>query len=212
MLKIRRSRWNSHTWERRSLYWDGALSPYDVLSFLYITRTSSIQIRHYHIIGINTGTPQTATTRRITPDSHFMGPMWGPPGADRTHVGPMLAPWTLLTGTLYMVTVTVDIPTVLHPFFMSSTLITPLRSPSVSIRLKIWRKTISELLKVGHVGLARSLLQCFCFQYLRQRRWPMKPSCLTMARTAAPAPGPSSMKTFMMTLSPNPVNWHRRGQ
>ena len=30
----------------------------------------------------------------------FMGPTWGPSGADRTQVGPMLAPWTLLSGTL----------------------------------------------------------------------------------------------------------------
>ena len=29
-----------------------------------------------------------------------MWPIWGPPGADRTQVGPMLAPWTLLSGTL----------------------------------------------------------------------------------------------------------------
>ena len=28
-----------------------------------------------------------------------MGPTWGPPGADRTKVGPMLAPWPLLSGT-----------------------------------------------------------------------------------------------------------------
>ena len=28
----------------------------------------------------------------------FMGPTRGPPGADRTQVGPMLAPWTLLSG------------------------------------------------------------------------------------------------------------------
>ena len=28
----------------------------------------------------------------------FMGPAWGPPGANRTQVGPMLAPWTLLSG------------------------------------------------------------------------------------------------------------------
>ena len=28
----------------------------------------------------------------------FMGPTWGPPGDDRTQVGPMLAPWTLLSG------------------------------------------------------------------------------------------------------------------
>ena len=27
----------------------------------------------------------------------FMGPTWGPSGADRTHVGPMLAPWTLVS-------------------------------------------------------------------------------------------------------------------
>ena len=28
----------------------------------------------------------------------FMGPIWGPLGADRTQVGPMLAAWTLLSG------------------------------------------------------------------------------------------------------------------
>ena len=28
-----------------------------------------------------------------------MGPTWGPPGADRTQMGPMLAPWTMLSGT-----------------------------------------------------------------------------------------------------------------
>ena len=30
-----------------------------------------------------------------------MGPTWGPSEADRTQVGPMLAPWTLLSGTRY---------------------------------------------------------------------------------------------------------------
>ena len=29
-----------------------------------------------------------------------MGPTWGPPGADRTQVGPMLTTWTLLSGWL----------------------------------------------------------------------------------------------------------------
>ena len=29
-----------------------------------------------------------------------MGPSWGPSGADRTQMGPMLAPWTLLSRTL----------------------------------------------------------------------------------------------------------------
>ena len=30
--------------------------------------------------------------------TRFMGPIWGSPGADRTQVGPVLAPWTLLSG------------------------------------------------------------------------------------------------------------------
>ena len=30
--------------------------------------------------------------------ARFMGTTWGPPGDDRTQVGPMLAPWTLLSG------------------------------------------------------------------------------------------------------------------
>ena len=35
--------------------------------------------------------------------ARFMRPTWGPPGADRTQVGPMLAPWTLLSGMAYIV-------------------------------------------------------------------------------------------------------------
>ena len=30
--------------------------------------------------------------------ARFMGRTWGPPGANRTQMGPMLAPWTLLSG------------------------------------------------------------------------------------------------------------------
>ena len=32
------------------------------------------------------------------PDSKFTGPTWVPSDADRTQVGPMLTPWTLLSG------------------------------------------------------------------------------------------------------------------
>ena len=32
-----------------------------------------------------------------------MGPTWGPSGAYRTQVGPMLAPWTLLSGAIWRV-------------------------------------------------------------------------------------------------------------
>ena len=31
----------------------------------------------------------------------FMGPTWGPPGSCRPQMGPMLAPWTLLSGRLH---------------------------------------------------------------------------------------------------------------
>ena len=34
--------------------------------------------------------------------ARFMGPTWGPSGADRTQVGPMLAPRTLLSGWMYL--------------------------------------------------------------------------------------------------------------
>ena len=37
-------------------------------------------------------------TRARTLIASFMGPTWGPPGADRTQVGPMWAPWKLLSG------------------------------------------------------------------------------------------------------------------
>ena len=40
------------------------------------------------------------TQMEYTPIARFMGPIWGPSGADRTQVGPMLAPWTLLSGYL----------------------------------------------------------------------------------------------------------------
>ena len=36
--------------------------------------------------------------------ARFMGPTWGPSGADRTHVGPMLAPLTLLSGSSIQLT------------------------------------------------------------------------------------------------------------
>ena len=33
--------------------------------------------------------------------ARFMGPTWGPSGAARTQMGPMLAPWTLLSGVVW---------------------------------------------------------------------------------------------------------------
>ena len=33
--------------------------------------------------------------------ARFMGPTWGPSGANRTQVGPKLSPWILLSGIIY---------------------------------------------------------------------------------------------------------------
>ena len=40
--------------------------------------------------------------RPMTLLARFMGPTWGPSGAGRTQVGPMLAPWTLLSWELIL--------------------------------------------------------------------------------------------------------------
>ena len=44
-----------------------------------------------HVFPLYIMTPYTLIAK-------FIGPMCGPPGADMTQVGPMLAPWTLLSG------------------------------------------------------------------------------------------------------------------
>ena len=49
----------------------------------------------------HSGTSGTAKFQHISMASliaRFMGPTWGPAGADRTQVGPMLATWTMLSG------------------------------------------------------------------------------------------------------------------
>ena len=40
------------------------------------------------------------SVRLNTQIAKFMGPTWGPPGSCRPQMGPMLAPWTLLSGTV----------------------------------------------------------------------------------------------------------------
>ena len=41
-----------------------------------------------------------STKRNPTQIAWFMGPIWGPPGSCQPQMGPMLAPWTLLSGKL----------------------------------------------------------------------------------------------------------------
>ena len=52
------------------------------------------------------GWPSTVHAKRFSVSSKsrnvFMGPTWGPSGAERTQVGPMLTPWILLSGLSLM--------------------------------------------------------------------------------------------------------------
>ena len=50
---------------------------------------------HYNMANLLRWNQKTSLIAR------FMGPTWCPPGADRTQVGPMLAPWTLLSGLIW---------------------------------------------------------------------------------------------------------------
>ena len=55
----------------------------------------------FHSTVLTTTAPQTSPVpwdQRVTQIAKFMGPTLGPPGSCRPHMGPMLAPWTLLLG------------------------------------------------------------------------------------------------------------------
>ena len=56
------------------------------------------KIYHKHMPQI--GLKHYINTTNLT--AKFMRPIGGPPGADRIQVGPMLALWTLLSGSLKM--------------------------------------------------------------------------------------------------------------
>ena len=55
-------------------------------------------------------TDDLATYEGRTLRARFVGPTWGPSGADRTQVGPMLAPWTLLSGTISNIIIYLVLP------------------------------------------------------------------------------------------------------
>ena len=54
----------------------------------------------FHLNRVN---PMNAPVPVTSLIARFMGPTWDPSGADRTQVGPMLTPWTLLSGVVLVV-------------------------------------------------------------------------------------------------------------
>ena len=92
---------NSCTWvtpqykDSLSVYENSYCRYTTVISFSGNPHTFYSQKWDKHASGLEHGYVNTLITR-------FMGPTWGPSGADRTQVGPMLAPWTLLSGCVHL--------------------------------------------------------------------------------------------------------------
>ena len=53
----------------------------------------------YYVWKCDVSTISATSYAEATLITRFMGPTWGPSGADRPRVGPMLSPWSLLSGT-----------------------------------------------------------------------------------------------------------------
>ena len=71
--------------------------------WLWVVPGSSMETGEAHIGGSVQGCGMSfADPLDILPlIARFMGPTWGPSGADRTQLGPMLAPWILLSGAVW---------------------------------------------------------------------------------------------------------------
>ena len=88
--------------------WYTRLIPFKILDLLWKKKHTQIKFHFpaWSVEQISNGKSSpvyswTATITKLTLIARFMGPTWGPSGADRTLVGPMLAPWTLLSGVIY---------------------------------------------------------------------------------------------------------------
>ena len=58
-----------------------------------------------------------ATFEKASLIARFMRPTWGPPGADRSQVGPMLAPWILLSGIFYTMDLSISVMSIASDHF-----------------------------------------------------------------------------------------------
>ena len=94
--------------------------------------------------------------------ARFMGPTWGPSGADRAQVGPMLAPWTLLCGMVWYPTLTVFFVWKCFPHHWPVW-----GNPSISScfpgqRLVMW--SFDVLLFIGLIKLSNKQSSCWWFE------------------------------------------------
>ena len=90
-LYIESGPWSLWLVVRHTGVWASPLSPWTDLTALLM----KIIGRSSHLW------PKSVTHVKTSLIARFMGPTWGLSGVDRTQVGPMLAPWTLLSGICY---------------------------------------------------------------------------------------------------------------
>ena len=64
------------------------------------TNDSLVNWHIYASLGLNGITPKDRGKWIISQIAKFMGPTWSPPGSCRPQMGPMLAPWSLLSGMI----------------------------------------------------------------------------------------------------------------
>ena len=106
IIKIQNTIWLHHKCNMQALYIYNGHQMYEVIRWkqikylkisqqvCYYITFHSRYMYDYHIEAWTTW----KTLCRPSLIARFMGPTWGPSGADRTQMGPMFAPWTLLSG------------------------------------------------------------------------------------------------------------------
>ena len=88
--------------------------------------------------------------------ARFIGPTWGPSGADRTQVSPMLAPWTLLSGQFWdMVT---------RPEW-SKIKLNPLKEKKIKFILQMFLLTKSRG-DIGVISIHAFVCGCRCWSWV----------------------------------------------
>ena len=100
--------WNIWFWNRNSTWELWPQGVYTGFATAYL-RSSSQELRtrptplfigrSYNFINLKYSSEATRNDKP-TQKAKFMGPTWGPPGSYRPQIGPLLAPWTLLSGYL----------------------------------------------------------------------------------------------------------------
>ena len=64
------------------------------------TNAETVAMQCSNLLELKTAVLPLNSARYNTQIARFMGPSWGPPGSCRTQMGPILAPWTLLSGNV----------------------------------------------------------------------------------------------------------------